>query len=85
MLRSREQFVDLDTRRLQAQPQPTYGGRKMAQENRETIAAVLAAGIMGSGKFALRADADTAVDLYQHCLESLDRQAEREASEWKPK
>ncbi len=43
--------------------QPTYGGRKMAEENHEIIAAVLAAGIMGNGKFALRVDADTAVDL----------------------
>ncbi len=52
----------------------------MAQENRETIAAVLAAGIIGSGKPLVQgiapADADMAVVLYHHCLEALDRQAE---------
>ncbi len=52
----------------------------MAQENRETIAAVLAAGIIGSGKTLVQGiapvDAGTAVDLYQHCLKELDRQAE---------
>ena len=52
----------------------------MAQENREIIAAVLAAGIIAHGKYAVQAvaprDADVAVDLYQHCLKELDRQAE---------
>ncbi len=48
----------------------------MAQENREITAAVLAAGIMAN-KYALQGDttdANRAVDLYQHCLEMLDRQ-----------
>ncbi len=52
----------------------------MAQENREIIAAVLAAGIIAYGKYAIQAiaptDAKMVVDLYQHCLEALDRQAE---------
>ncbi len=56
----------------------------MANENREIIAAVLAAGITGSGKYALDAvpasDADVAAELYQHCLKELDRQAKPEAN-----
>ncbi len=49
----------------------------MAQENREITAAVLAAGIMAN-KYTLQGDttdADTAVILYHHCLEALDRRA----------
>ncbi len=57
----------------------------MAQENREIIAAVLAAGIIASssGQHArghVIGDAATAVDLYHHCLNSLDHHAEREAN-----
>ncbi len=52
----------------------------MAQENREIVAAVLATGIIAHGKYPVQAvaprDADMAVDLYQHCLKELDRQAE---------
>ena len=57
----------------------------MAQENREIIAAVLAAGIIGSSgaghaKGHVIGDANTAVDLYQHCLEALDRKADQAAN-----
>ncbi len=53
----------------------------MAQENREIIAAVLAAGIIAnSSKPVVQAiaptDAAMAVVLYHHCLEALDRHAE---------
>lgn len=53
----------------------------MANENREIIAAVLAAGIMANSskpvvKGHLIEDADMAVVQYQHCLKELDHQAE---------
>ena len=56
----------------------------MAKENREIIAAVLAAGLIASGKENVQgipgSDADMAVTLYQQCLEVLDHQAELEAN-----
>ena len=49
----------------------------MAEENQEIVAAILAAGLVASGKENVTAvaptDASMAVSLYHHCLKELQK------------
>ena len=49
----------------------------MAEENHEIVAAILAAGLIASGKENITAvppeDADMAVSLFHHCLKELQK------------
>ena len=75
-------LIQADARpRLHQPAQPSDRGHEMEKENKEVIAAILAAGIMANGRHArghVVEDTDTVVSLYHSCLTALQKAAQED-------